>query len=336
MNKGLRISTLKMLSSKNIDSSINTIKNINKNNKNNENNNLISSSINVIDYKFCNKYYNTDSVDQINFLSKNNIKNLLNLNQQFDQNFNWTKYSKFCPHLNDEILIKKDYLDNIEQKKLNKQILNIIIIKTSHKSLESIFTDFANLEVTFSIITENKEDIEHYNIINYICKPHEQLITLNNILKNNKSQYFMIIYDYYNFEYNFINRIIKDLNSLNHINCLLLVQNTTENIVEYQNSTDFFRIKTDFLRKITEPYICIFNNEINSQFTYSISEVGIILYINQILNKYNSILATIDYIFHNNNESSNKLIIKDIITLFDLYISNIENDVINNYMINEE
>ena len=163
---------------------------------------------------------------------------------------------------------------------------------------------------------------------------------LNNILKENTAKYFMIIYDYHIFEYNFVAKIIKDLNNLINLNALLLIENSSntdhQDINQIQNQqsqkTEYFRIKTDFLRKITDSYICIINNDIKQEFDYSMSEMGIILYINQVINKYNSVLSTTDYLFKNNNDANNKLTIKDMVMLFDLYISNIENDVINDYL----
>ena len=348
MNRGLSINTLKMLSSKN---SIETLKRAdvivedNATNQNIQNiqniHNTLKNSIDI-DYNFCAIYYETQNNDLINKLvEQSGIKNMINLNSKFDQSFNWKNYSKFCPELNNnEILVKKNFLEKLNQKMCNAQLLNIIIIKTTNKSLDTIFSEFNNINVQFSVISEKRDDVEHYNIKNYNCTKHNQLNVLNNILKENTAKYFMIIYDYHIFEYNFVAKIIKDLNNLINLNALLLIENSSntdhQDINQIQNQqsqkTEYFRIKTDFLRKITDSYICIINNDIKQEFDYSMSEMGIILYINQVINKYNSVLSTTDYLFKNNNDANNKLTIKDMVMLFDLYISNIENDVINDYL----
>lgn len=322
-----------MLSSKN---TIETIKRIETTHiDDNINNNV--SQINDIDYNFCNVYYETQNNELINRLSQNGIKNMINLNSKIDTYFNWNKYSKFCPQFgNNEILVKKNYLEKINEKLYIEQLLNIIIIRTSNKPLDLIFNEFDNINIQFSLLTEVRDDFEHYNIKNYICNKNNQLSVLNDIVKINNAKYFMIIYDYNIFEYNFISKIIRDLNNLINLSALLLIQNSLSIDTEISKKTDFFRIKTDFLRKITDPYICVINNEIKQEFDYSMSEIGIILYINQVTNKYNSILATTDYLFKNNNDTNNKLIIKDITLLFDLYVSNIENDVINEYILNSQ
>jgi hypothetical protein len=339
-NKGLSITAIKLISRNMniIESNKQTNLTLETNNKINESKfSSIKYEQNEIDYNFCYKYYDTQNIDTINKLALNGIKNITTLNSRFDSNFNWKSYSKFCPHLTDEILVKKHYIESLNQKNMNEQILNIIIIKTSNKPLDNIFFDINNYNIQISIISDKREDIEHYNIKNYTCKYDDQLNILNIILKNNKTKYFMIIYDHYIFEKNFITKILKDLNNLLDLNALLIVQNSIDVDIEQDNQikTDYFRIKTDFLRKITEPYICILNNEIKQDFDYSMSEIGIILYINQLLNKYNSILATTDYSFKNINNINNKLIIKDIVLLFDLYMSNIENNIIDQYNNNQ-
>ena len=338
--KRLTINTLKMLSAKNANANANTNDNI----KQNEilNNTIIESNnklqyLSDIDYNFCSIYYETKSNDLINkFIEQTGIKNMINLNNKLDQNFNWKNYAKFCPQLNNnEILVKKHFLEKLNEKSCNKQLLNIIIIKTSNTSIDTIFSNFDNINIQFSLITNKKDDVEHYNVKNFIYNNiNDQLNILNRIIKENVSEYFMIIYDYYIFENNFISKIIKDLNKLINTNSLLLVQNTLKTDTDTNTKTEYFRIKTDFFKKITEPYICIINNDIKQEYDYSISEIGIVLYINQVINKYNSILVSNDYSFKNNNDDNNKLVIKDMILLFDLYISNIENDIINEYDLN--
>lgn len=335
MNRGISINTLKMISSKNTIDAIKKIETSQQDITSNINNNI--AQVNDIDYNFCKVYYDTQNMDLINKLSQSGIKNMINLNSKIDPYFNWKNYSKFCPQFSDnEILVKKHYLEKINEKLFVEQLLNIIIIKTSNRPLDTIFREFDNINIQFSLLTEARDDFEHYNVKNYLCNKNNQLSILNNILKINTAKYFMIVYDYNVFEYNFISKITKDLNNLINLNALLLVQNSLSIDTEISKKTDFFRIKTDFLRKITDPYICVINNEIKQDFDYSMSEIGIILYINQITNKYNSILATTDYLFKNNNDTNNKLIIKDITLLFDLYVSNIENDIINEYILNSQ
>jgi hypothetical protein len=335
MNKGISLNTLKMLSSKNMIESIRNVdqtENINTQiiTTLNDNKNIIT---NDIDYNFCSIYYNNSNNEYINEVSKNDIKNMSQLNNKLPVNFNWKLYSKYCAqHSDNEILVKKNFVEKITEKTHVEQLLNVIIIKTENKPLKTIFTDFNNLEVNFSIITSSKEEIEHYNITQYCCEKNSQLEMLNNIIQSNVHKYFMIIYDHYIFEYDFITKLIKDINNMANINAFLLIENSSNSISELQKKTDFFRIKTDFITKIEEPFICIISNEIKKTYDYSLSEIGIILYVNQVINKYNSILATTDYLFKNNIDSNSKMLLRDFVILFDLYLSHIENDVVTNYI----
>jgi hypothetical protein len=51
-----------------------------------------------------------------------------------------------------------------------------------------------------------------------------------------------------------------------------------------------------------------------------------------VINKFNSVLATTDYLFKSNADIDDKMLLRDFTTLFDLYLSNIENDIINIYV----
>jgi hypothetical protein len=344
MNKGISLNTIKMLSSKNM---IDGIRNFEQND--NLNGQILPTQIlnsptlntpnddkhqitNDTDYNFCSVYYNNSNHDYINEISKNDIKNMSQLNSILPKNFNWKSYSKFCLQNNEnEILVKKNFIDKKNEKTYVEPLLNVIIIKTQNKPFNTIFTDFSDLCVDFSIITSSKEDIEHYNITQYCCEKNNQLEMLNNVIKSNVHKYFMIIYDYYTFEYDFITKIIKDINNLLNTNALLLIENNSNTINGIHKKTDFFRIKTDFITKMEELFICVISDEIKKTYDYSLSEIGIILYINQIISKYNSVLATTDYLFKNNIDNNNKMLLKDFVILFDLYLSNIENDILNDY-----
>jgi hypothetical protein len=109
-------------------------------------------------------------------------------------NFNWKVYSKYCQGITNEILIKKHYLESYNRKLEAEQLLNIIIIKKTNLPIETVILDFNNMKVTISIISENKEYIEHYNVRKYIIDSTIQN-KLNEVIKNNTSKYYMILFD---------------------------------------------------------------------------------------------------------------------------------------------
>jgi hypothetical protein len=214
--------------------------------------------------------------------------------------------------LEPELLIDKN---NLEKKETTEQLLNIIIIKNSIIPLKTIIPDISNLHLNISIISNIKEDISHCNVISYVSDIKNQKEILNDVIKNNKSKYFMIIDDSYVFDYDFIEKLLKDIYKFIEIEALLLFRSS--------NNNNYFRVSRNCLKTMSEPYICIINDNIKKTFDYSLNTIGIFLYINQILNNYNSVLASTDYNFSIENS------LHDVIKLFNIYNSNIEDDIIN-------
>lgn len=326
MNKSFNIQTLKMLS--NQHNSNNKKVNIHEN----EINNVKSEHENIqeIDYNFCQIYYETNDKTLINRLvSLNGIKSMKLLDIKLPNNFNWKVYSKYCQGITNEILIKKHYLESYNRKLEAEQLLNIIIIKKTKLPIETVILDFNNMKVTISIISEEKEDIEHYNLRKYIIDSSIQN-KLNEVIKNNTSKYYMILFDNHNFEYSFVNKICRELDDLIDIESLLLVSDYNSDININTMTIEYFRINTNYLRTLTEPYVCILNNSIKTDYEYSITDIGLALYINQQLKKYNNTLTSVDFKFKVLETENNKLLLKDTFALFDIYISNIEDNILDN------
>lgn len=305
------------------------------------NSNNIDTIINdtEIDYNFCKIYYETNDVETIKKLSNNNVKNMNDLNTQIGQNFNLASYSKFITHIKNDILLKKHYLESLQKKINHEQILHIILIKNTNFPLESFISDFNNLSIQISLVTSAKDDTTHYNVIKYICQPDTHTEVVNKIIMNNKSNFFMIIHDNYCFEYNFVNRILKDLFELFNTNGLLLINDKLNNTKSQK--TNFFKqnpktiIKFDNSDNYDNSHIFIINNNIKQQFNYSTSDVGILLYYYQILKNKESYLCTTDYKFKLVNDK-NTNIFKDIANLVNIYLSNIENTTLIDYDKNKQ
>ena len=326
MNKSFNIQTLKMLSNQNNSNNIKVI------NTENEKKNVKPEyeTIQDIDYNFCQIYYETNDKILINRLvSLNGIKTMKILDIKLPNDFNWKVYSKYCQGITNEILIKKHYLESYNRKLEADQLLNIIIIKKTNLPIETVILDFNNMKVTLSIISENRENIEHYNVRKYIIDSSIQN-KLNEVIKNNTSKYYMILFDNYNFEYNFVNKICRELDDLIDIESLLLVSDYNSDINMDTNTIEYFRINTNYLRTLTESYVCILNNSIKSDYGYSITDIGLALYTNQQLKKYNNTLTSVDFKFKVLETENNKLLLKDTFALFDIYISNIEDNILDN------
>ena len=315
MSKNFSLQALKMLYS----------------NSNNSNNIETITNDTQIDYNFCKIYYETSNIETIKKLSINNVKNINDLNIQIGSNFNLSSYSKFVTNIKNDILLKKHYLESLQKKSEHDQILHIILIKNSNFPLESLISDFNNMSVQISLITNMKDDITHYNITKYICQPDTYTDVVNKIIMNNKSNFFTIIHDNYCFEYNFVNRILKDLFELFNTNGVLLIDdklNSTKN-----QKTNFFKQEPKTIMRFDNSdnlCICIINNNIKQTFNYSTSDVGILLYYYQVLKNKESFLCTTDYKFKLINDK-NTNICKDIINLVNIYLSNIENNILIEY-----
>jgi hypothetical protein len=330
MNKGLNIQTLKMLSNQYSQNTIvhnyqneNNVKDIHQNSNQDKN-------IPDTDYNFCKIYYETNDHTLINRLvSLNGIKTMRMLDMKLPQEFNWKAYSKYCQGINSEILIKKHYLESYNRKLDAEQLLNIIIIKRTKLPIDTVILDINNMKVTISVISEDKDNTEHYNVKKYLVDNNLQN-KLNEVIKNNTSKYYMIIFDNYNFEYNFMNKICRELENLLDVSSLLLVSEyNLENNME-SSTIEYFKINTNYLRTLSEPYVCILNNDLKSNFDYSVTEIGLTLYINQQLKKYINTLTSVDYKFKLSESDNNKLLLRDTLTLFDIYISNIEDNILDN------
>lgn len=279
-----------------------------------ENNNNLEKDIN-----FCEIYYGTADltiIDKLILLT--GIDNLSKLNKNLPIDFSVNNYCKFCSNINNEILIKKHYIDITNKKLDTEQLLNIIIIRKTNVSIEEIFPEFNNLSITLSLITNIDERIDHYNIKKYNYTNIED--TLNNVIENNKSKYYMIIYDNYKFNNNFTIDIIKELNNIYNTNCLLLINDNkqTNNLIEY------FYIDINEIINIEES-IYIFSNNIKKKYEYSVSDIGLFLYTNQLLKKYNKILATTYYNFEILKKDN---LLNEMKILFNIYTKNIENDIL--------
>jgi hypothetical protein len=292
----------------------------------NSNNNIETITNDIeIDFNFCKTYYETTNVELIKKLSINNVKNMNDLNMKIGINFNLSSYSKFFTNIKNEILLKKHYLESLQKKSEHDQILHIILIKNSNFPLESIISDFNNMSIQISLITDTKDDITHYNVTKYICQPENYTEVVNRIIMNNKSNFYTIMHDNYCFEYNFVNRIMKDLFELFNADGLLLIDDKFNNIKTQK--TNFFKQEPNTIVKFNNSdnlYICIINNNIKQIFNYSTSDVGILLYYHQVLKNKESFLCTTDYKFKLiNNKNINMC--KDIMNLVNIYLSNIEN-----------
>ena len=309
---------------------------------------------NDIDYNFCQIYYETNDNTLINRLvSLNGIKSMKLLDAKLPNDFNWKAYSKYCQGLNNEILIKKHYLESYYRKLEADQILNIIIIKKTRLPLDTVILDFNNMKVTLSIISEENELIEHYNVKKYIAN-NDITSKLNEVIRNNTSKYYMIIFDNYNFEYNFVNKICSELDDLFSIDSLLLVSESESDlglglgldlgtgsekgpstlsgsgtVINTESTTiEYFKINTNYLRTLSEPYVCLLNNTLKTKYDYSITDIGLTLYINQLLKKFTNTLTSVDFKFKITESEQNKLLLRDTLSLFDIYISNIEDNIL--------
>jgi hypothetical protein len=334
MNKGFNIQTLKMLSNQYNQNT--TIYNYQNDQENQNMTQIMTQNIdkqeyfNDIDYNFCQVYYETNDKSLINRLvTLNGIKSMKLLDAKLPNNFNWKAYGKYCQGIENEILVKKHYLESYYRKLEADQILNIIIVKKTKSPIETIILDFNNMKVTISVISEEKETIEHYNVIKYIAN-NGLTQKLNEVIINNTSKYYMIIFDNYSFEYNFVNKICKELDNLLTIESLLLVSDVNLEATSDLKMIEYFKINTNYLRTLSEPYICILNNSLKSEYIYSITDIGLILYINQQLKKYQNTLTSIDYKFKITESEHNKQLLRDTLNLFDMYISNIEDNILDN------
>ena len=190
------------------------------------------------------------------------------------------------------------------ENEIRDTLINIIILKKSNINISNLFP--YNINLTVSVVSNKKEDIpKYYN--EYITDNYEN--TINTILNNNLSKYLMIITDNYSFENNFIELLYHELNKINS-NILLLFND---------NQINKFNINIKFLYKINEPFLCIFNNNIKKKFNYNSSEIGIFLYINELLYEYELIESSTSIKFTLNNNQLNETI-----KLFDIYINQIE------------
>lgn len=335
MSGRLSMHTIKMLSSQNPNETqkktSSGTNNVRQQSQFQQNNNVIE----YFDYDFCRTYYDQSDEKELILLSTNGVKNMNDLNTLincYDEHFNWIEYSKMCEEVN-EILVKKRYIENMNAKFKTDQILNIILIKTTNYPIESIFSDYQNNSVTISIISDTNVNITHHNIKKYIANKNNQTNLLNTIIQNNTSTFYMIAYDYYYFEHQFINKLIKKLSDAKNVETILLIKDLTKHDDDITENQEFFLIKSKFIRKIDDMFLCVINNDNKCNFTYSLSEVGVFLYSNQILRKYENVLATTDFIFKIINKFESKQLINDCYVLFDMYLSNIENDIIDEYTI---
>jgi len=269
------------------------------------------------DINFCKLFYGTSDLETIDkLILLTGIDNLSKLNKNLPQNFSVNNYYKFCSNINNEILIKKHYIDITNKKMNTEQLLNIIIIRNTNNPIDEIFTEINNLNITISLITNMVETIDHYNIKKYNYINIED--TLNYVIENNTSKYYMIIYDNYKFNKNFMSDITKELDNIYNTNCLILLNDNKQK----NNSIEYFYININDIINIDE-YICIFSNNIKKKYEYSVSDIGLFLYTNQLLNKYNKILTTTYYDFEILKKNN---LLNEMKTLFNIYTKNIEND----------
>jgi hypothetical protein len=116
------------------------------------------------------------------------------------------------------------------------------------------------------------------------------------------------------------------LNDLFEIDALLLVSDTK---IQTNKTANYFYISNDDFKKIETPFVMIYNNDKKTAYDFSLTEIGLVLYANQIL--YNmAILASTEYDFKINDSHKNKLIIRDTLKLFSLYSDNVENNILGN------
>lgn len=191
------------------------------------------------------------------------------------------------------------------ENEIKETLLNIIVLKKSNININNQFPNNNNL--TISVISNKKDNIpKYYN--EYISNNYEH--SINMILNNNKSKYLMIITDNYSLESNFIDNIYNEINKLN--SDILLLFNDKQN--------NNFNINIKFLHKINEPFLCIFNNNIKKEFKYNASDIGLFLYINELLYNYDSIESSTNIKFHliDNNE------LNETLKLFNIYMNQIE------------
>lgn len=205
-------------------------------------------------------------------------------------------------------------INNIDNQ-IKESLLNIIIIKKSNVNISNFFSNHQNINI--SIITDKKENIpSHYN--EHITDNYEK--TLNIILNNNKSKYIMIIFDNYIFQSNFVNLIYNEIINLN--SDLLLLFNDKQN--------NNFNINIKFLHKINEQFICIFNNNIKKDYKYSISEIGLILYYNELINNYENFQCSTNIKFDIIEERNQ---INEMFKLFNIFMNQIEEIIFNQNII---
>ena len=213
--------------------------------------------------------------------------------------------------------INKCSVELLERKTNTKQLLNIIIIRKTTLPFESFISEFDNFNVTISLLSTQQEQIEHYNINKYNISNENFIETINDIIFNDLSEYYCIMFDDYYFEHNFINKLCKELDELYDINSLLLL-NDKENI-NITDKIEYFILNTQYLRTHIDSYICIFNKKIKKKYTYSMTNIGLILYINEIINK-DTILTTTDFKFKSVDTFSDKSILNYKLYIFNIYI----------------
>ena len=268
-----------------------------------------------------------------------------------NDNFRNSRYIK----LKDDIFLNKDKplllnndysISNMIKKNEHKQLLHIIIIKINNNPIASLFNNIDDYRLNITIISKYIDNISHYNIKKvYIDDKKNYVDILNNILTNNNSKYYMILYNNYHFENNFLTKILNYLNNTD-LNMLILYQeqiSDKESSSIFKGSDDYFNVTFDFFKKNYNNHLCIINNNIKRLYSYSITEVGMYLYIYDIIiNNNNNIIGTINYKYDITN--NNIEYIKDILLLFNKFFSNIENNLlkykeidnnINNIDINE-
>ncbi len=281
-----------------------------------------------IDEKFCQIYYQTTNLNLIKqLISSDGIKNMTTLNNALPSDFSKSNYEKYCENITNPILIKKKYLEFLKEKKNIEQIINIIIIKQNKINLDTIIPIISNPTITISLISDFNESIEHPNIKKYKTN-NNHLQILNKVINSNTSKYYCIINDNFRLDKNFINKLLKELTIINTKILLLILDDLIQNY-DSKRLGDYFNIQNKYLKSIIEPYISIFNNEIKTEYRYSINNIGQILYTNELAQKCEYLLALTTIEFNiNSNINSN---IKDMLNMFDLYIENQNDNIINNY-----
>lgn len=204
---------------------------------------------------------------------------------------------------------------NISENTNKGSLLNIIIIRQLNININNLLQNHNNIII--SLITNKKEIIPKY-INEYITDNYEQ--TLNQIINNNNSKYIMILFDNYIFDNNILDKLNNEISNLN--SDLLLLVNDKHN--------NKFNINIKFVHKLNEPFILIFSNNIKLEYKYSISEIGLILYNNELMNNHDNFECSTNIKF-NLIEEKNQL--NEMFKLFNIFMNQMEEITFNQNII---